>query len=118
MTVVTEVKYIHSVEAEFKKLCKWFQQKEELDLNIAKSKQFIFAALNMVPDKERKEFEDKLDALASEDVSAGLTDSIKNVLLGSFPKRLTAAMVRGKLVRAGFDFSQYSTNPLASVSTV
>lgn len=115
---MAEVKYIQIVEAEFEKLVKWFQQREEADLNIAKSKQLIFAALNMVPDKERKAFEDKLDTLASADVSTGLTDSIKNALLRNFPKRMTAAMVRDELVRARFDFSQYSTNPLASISTI
>jgi hypothetical protein len=80
---------------------------------------FFFATLNMLPDNERTEFlaawneiNEKLTTSES-----SLKDAIHSVLRQAFPKFLTAAEVRDHLRTNGFDFSGYTSNELASVST-
>ncbi len=48
---------------------------------------------------------------------SSLKDAIYSVLCSAFPKYLTASDVRDRLRANGFDFSGYSSNELASVST-
>jgi hypothetical protein len=92
---------------------------EQLETESAKLRQFFFATVNMLPDGEREEF-----IAAMREVSqsvrtseAGLKDAIYKVLIQVSPKFLTAAEVRDQLRANGFDFSEYTSNELASVST-
>jgi hypothetical protein len=90
--------------------------RQALDLNIAKKKQFIKATMNMLPDEDRAALEEALDKLSGE--SLGLTDAIRKVLQNEPKKSFTATDVRDKLKKSSFDFSSYKTNPLASIHAV
>ena len=90
--------------------------RQELDLEIAKKKQFIRATMNMLPDEELERFNTAFESLTGE--SLGLTDAIRKVLQSNPKKPFTATEVRDKLKGANFDFSSYKTNPLASIHAV
>jgi len=95
------------------------KQRDELDAELAKLSQFIMATINMLPDEEHNVFVKAYDEVAevAKAKDIGLKRACLNVLLEASPEYLTAAQVRDKLVSSGFDFSDYTTNPLASVST-
>jgi hypothetical protein len=94
-------------------------QRENLDVEIAKQLEFIRATVNMLSEKESKEFRHQIEeAIKRGKVKeAGLTESIRAILQNSRGQFLTATQVRDRLVNSGFDFSEYLSNPLASVST-
>src|SRR5208337_2582458 len=73
---------------------------------------------NMLPDEQRQAYNDRFDELTSK--SGGLTEAIEDILkyATSEGKYLTVSQVRDHLKKAGFDFSRYTSNPLASVNTV
>src|SRR5882757_9858871 len=89
------------------------KERQELDLKIAQKLQFIRATMNQLADHEKGEFEDWLQKLVG--VSAGLSDSIRTVLRENPRKWHTATQVRDALIKLGFDFGNYASNPLASV---
>jgi hypothetical protein len=93
------------------------RQKEEIEAEIIKLRQFVYATMNMLPDAERMKYQAEFSGLAAE--VAGLTDAVREALKLATQRLtyFTAAQVRDHLVKAGFDFSQYSSNPLASVNT-
>jgi hypothetical protein len=111
--------YLKLVEKEFYKLEKLQRQRNDLDVEIAKSKQFIAATANMLDDEER---ESVLTAIAvieqvEKIAEAGLTEAIRSVLKKNYKEWLTVTKVRDQLKSAGFDFSGYKSSPLASIST-
>lgn len=111
--------YYRLVEKEFYKLEKLQRQRDDLDVEIAKSKQFIAATANMLDDEER---ENVLRAIAviekvEKIAEAGMTDAIRSVLKKNYRQWLTVTKVRDQLKSAGFDFSSYKSSPLASIST-
>lgn len=93
--------------------------RDAIDIELAKLRQFIFATLNMLPDEKRK-FYERTFAESQKFVEsryASLTEAIKKVLQ-EFPNQYhTASQVRDRLVNQGFDFTYYTSNPLASVYT-
>jgi hypothetical protein len=111
--------YYKLVQKEFDKLEKLQRQRDDLDVEIAKSKQFIAATANMLEDEEREwvlktvTLIEKVEKIAE----AGLTDAIRSVLKRDYRQWLTVTQVRDKLKSAGFDFSGYRSSPLASIST-
>ena len=94
------------------------RERDEIDARLMKLRQFIYVTMNMLPDEEKKAYESEFAAVAS--ATGGLTDAIREVLKLATQRQqyFTAAHVRDHLVNAGFDFSRYSSNPLASVSTI
>jgi hypothetical protein len=103
----------------FTKLGFALQARDAADVEIAKQKQFIFATLNMISDEERQQFEARVNAAfeKSDALSAGLTDAIRKILHETGREYITVARVRDRLVKSGFDFTGYTANPLASIST-
>jgi hypothetical protein len=90
-----------------------------LEIEAAKLKQFFAATLNMLPDDKRSEYLALFRELG-EQASASemsLKRAIHHVLLEAHPNYLTVASVRDRLQDKGFDFTEYKSNPLASVST-
>jgi hypothetical protein len=92
---------------------------ERLEIESSKLRQFFFATVNMLPDGERDEFiaamREVTESVAIREIS--LKDAIYKVLTRVSPKFLTAAEVRDQLRASGFDFSEYTSNELASIST-
>jgi hypothetical protein len=91
------------------------ENRQALDLEIAKKRQFIKATMNMLPDDAREAFNAVLENYGGE---LGLTDAIRKVLQTEPKKSFTATEVRDKLKKSGFDFSSYKANPLASIHAV
>jgi hypothetical protein len=96
------------------------QHREDIDLELAKKKQFIRATMNMLSDKEREAFNNDAFNMILEMGTGelGLTDAIRKVLQAQPRKSFTATEVRDKLKEAKFDFSSYKANPLASIHAV
>jgi hypothetical protein len=96
------------------------QKRDQLELDIQKTIQFIHATANMLPDAERDKFWFDVQQVASraEIRTEGLTAAIKDILSKAPKEWFTITMVRDRLVASGFDFSGYTSNPLASISTV
>jgi len=94
-------------------------KKERIDIEIAKLKQFVFATVNLLPEDQARKVAARINGIIIEESisNASLTEAIKKVLVSVYPTWQTVAMVRGHLVMNGFDFSSYSSNALASVST-
>lgn len=88
-------------------------QRQELELKVAQKEQFIRATLNFLPDTQRFAYESTLADYLSPEL--GLSDSIRSVLKSAPKKWHTATEVRDALVKAKFDFTSYSSNPLASI---
>lgn len=92
---------------------------ERLEVEAAKLKQFFTATLNMLPDDARSEyvalFRQMGETAAARETS--LKRAIHHVLLAAYPQYLTVAEIRDRLEAAAFDFSDYKSNPLASIST-
>lgn len=91
-------------------------KRDDLETQIAKKFQFIQATLNLLPDQERLRYAALLSLGRPEE--HGPTIAIKK-LLKRMPNRwMTAREVRDMLIVNGFDFSQYKSNPLASVHSI
>ncbi|MFZ3201512.1 MAG: hypothetical protein WA175_10225 [Candidatus Acidiferrales bacterium] len=102
-----------------KKLEDLYKSRELIDVEIVKLEQFISATANLLPDQVRNVVDELLEN--TQEIyrirEAGLTGAIQKVLRTSPGQWLTVAEVRDRLVSLGFDFSTYTTNPLASIST-
>ena len=94
-------------------------EREELDVESAKLRQFIQATVRMLDDDDRNAFlKWYRDSIAANDMrSEGLTDAIRYILQDSPKEWFSAAAMRDRLNADSFDFSGYASNPLASVST-
>jgi hypothetical protein len=116
---MTDTEYNKIVLDSIQKLRLLIDQREEIELEISKIRQFARAALRMLADDERQQMEKLLDAVNSSDnlSRVGLADAIRNVLEDSPKRWFTVAQVRDVLCDTGFDFSRYTSNPLSSVST-
>jgi len=100
----------------FLRIGNYVQFRDSIEVEIAKLKQLYYATLNLLPDKDRLEFQKQVDELAG-GADEGLSEAVKNILLAA-DGWMTTAMVRDKLRQVGFDFSKYGSNPLASIGTV
>jgi hypothetical protein len=116
---MNDTDYPAVLDASLEKLGAALQKTRELEVEIDKLKQFISAAINMLPDEDRVCFIAKLDQLAfAEDIrSVGLKEAIIRILSAQSKNWFTAANMRDALLESGFDFRNYTANPLASVST-
>jgi hypothetical protein len=95
------------------------RQKSDAEIEVGKLKQFIYATMNMLSDEQRVIFMAKLDQLNFDDNTraVGLKEAITRVLAAQPKKWFTVTKVRDQLLETGFDFRNYTANPLASVST-
>lgn len=111
--------YIAAMSDAFNKLEKFYSDRESIDGEIMKTEQFITAAANLCPDHVRDIATGRIKAM--QDLyrvrDAGLTDAIRLILKASGDWQ-TVTNVRDRLVKSGFNFSLYSSNPLASVSAI
>lgn len=110
-----ELDYKQVLEQAFEQLRELTEQRDQVDLEIAKLQHFVRATANMLPDEERVFFQATVEEWARDQL--GLTDAIRNVLRTG-AKWLTATEVRDSLLSTGFDFRGYTSNPLASIHAV
>ncbi|MBI4459262.1 MAG: hypothetical protein HY648_04285 [Acidobacteria bacterium] len=114
---MTDTDYQKVFIESFGKFAVLLQQREEIDAELMKLRQFLNATMNMLPEEVRATYIEQLDTMASQ--MGGLTEAVRGVLKmatkeGRF---LTTMQIRDHLAKAGFDFSRYTSNPLASVNT-
>ncbi len=116
---MNETDYNAAITETLAKLGAISKQIEGLEIEAAKLRQFFAATLNMLPDDQRADylsaFRDIAATAAARETS--LKKAIHHALLDAYPKYLTATTVRDRLHASGFDFTDYASNPLASVST-
>jgi hypothetical protein len=119
LSLMNDSEYAKILWSSVRKLRSLIEKREEAESEIAKIRQFMRAAVNMLPDNERQKMEKLLSLVDASDTlnRVGLTDAIKTVLERSPKRWFTVAQVRDALGDAGFDFSRYTSNPLSSVST-
>jgi len=115
---VTDPDYIAALNHAFRKFAELFHQKEQIEVELLKLRQYIHATLNMLPDEQRATYQQQLDELASE--LGGVTDAVRGIMRikGLSGGYLTATQVRDQLVNSGFSFTGYTSNPLATVNTI
>jgi hypothetical protein len=96
------------------------RQRTALDAEMSKLWQFIWATTNMLSDQDRNQCLPMITELAKEYevVNQGLTEAIRGVLEKAPTEWFSVVKVRDKLNALGFDFSQYTSNEMASISTV
>lgn len=107
------INYIALLHQEFTEYTNRLRQRQELDFDLAQREQFLRATVNMLPEDQKAPWENLLAVASVGDV--GLSDSIRNVLKSAPRKFYTATEVKNMLIKSGFDFSKYTTNPLSSV---
>lgn len=113
---MTPIDYKSILQQAFAEFGEMIGQRQELDFEIAKKKQFIRATVNMLADEDKATYYEAIERLSG--TALGLTDAIRKVLQREPKKSFTATDVRDKLKKANFDFSSYKTNPLASIHAV
>lgn len=96
------------------KLMQLERQRDSIDVEIAKQKQFFYATLNVLPEEERGLGKEMQELLATRD--EGLKEAVRRVLMAA-DGWLTVAMVRDRLEQTGFDFGKYTAAPLPSIGT-
>jgi len=96
-----------------------YANREEIDVELVKLRQFMYATLNMVSDTEREQLEQEInEAVRKASASAtSLADSIRKVFQEQAYSGFTLGAIRNALMETGFDFSAYKSNPLSSIST-
>lgn len=113
--------YRVALEKAFEDLQTLFRKREYLDGEIAKKKQYIRTAIKQLPISEQHMFESKLELLTKN--LGSLTESVREALrlarLTCAGRKgfVTATQVRDLVMDSGFNFSNYKSNPLASVHT-
>jgi hypothetical protein len=106
------IDYKAVLQGAFEEFGDLWKQRQEIDLKVAQKLQFIRATMNQLPEEDAAEFEDHLQRLVS---GATLMGSVRTVLSENRRKWFTAAKVRDEVKKGGFEFTNYSSNPLASV---
>jgi hypothetical protein len=117
---MTDQDYKAALNAAMKRFSELCDQRDRIEVEMSKLRQFIHATENMLSDEERANHL-AIIAMAmerAESKEVGLTEAIRRILQAETTGAwITVAQVRDRLVNSGFDFSGYMSNPLASVST-
>ncbi len=91
------------------------RQRDEMDVEIAKLRQMVVSAFQLLPEEKQNIFHKEMDDIVNQ--STGLQDAIRLVFSAHPDEWLTVLNVREYLAETGFDFRHYRTNPLASIGT-
>lgn len=111
--------YLTLITDAFSKLENLQRDREAIEAEAMKLEQLIAATANMLADDTKSVVMLRLSNLRelSRLRDVGLTDAIRTILKQRAGDWLTVTNVRDRLISLGFDFTEYSTNPLASIST-
>lgn len=116
---MTDIDYEAVLKDTAIKFASTLHQIDALQAEADKMRQFFVATLNMLPDEKKSKYEAEFHAIVVQNRAkdASLKEAVLKILNQAYPKYLTSADVRDQLLAKGFDFSEYASNPLASVST-
>lgn len=92
------------------------EKRRKLDAEMKRKYQFIVVTLNLLDDADKADFENRIKNVRSQ--VEGLSAAVRRILKDSPGKWYTATSMRDELVESGFDFTGYTSNPLASVHAV
>lgn len=92
------------------------QQRDRLEMEIAKLRQLVIATFPLIPESKQKLYQSEIEAMGEES-GLGLLEAIKLIFSMHKGEWLTVSRVRDYLEEMGFDFRHYRTNPLASIGT-
>lgn len=111
--------YKQTVDASMARYTELRRQIEALSEEADKLFQFIKASAALLPEDQKAAFHQVLDKerVRKSGIARTLTGTITCVLQSNKNQWFSAAQMRDLVVREGFDFSTYKSNPLASVST-
>jgi hypothetical protein len=111
--------YIAVANDAMNKLEELQRQRDAIDAEALKLEQLVIATANMLRDEPKTLVLRRLAIVnaLTQLREGGLTDAIRVILQAARGEWLTVTTVRDRLESAGFDFSTYTTNPLASIST-
>lgn len=98
---------------EHRKLAK---QKDEIEVKLSLLESFIRATARILPDEERPRVQKAIAEMFPK--TLGLTDAVRMALRSHPGKCMSAQIIRTYLEDIGFDFSDYTANPLTSIHTV
>jgi hypothetical protein len=115
---MTSTDYSHTMNDALGEYRALLKERASIDARLLRLRRFIYATADMLPEDQRGTYQAELAEMPSK--MGSLTDSIREALRVAAQRNssLTATEVRDHLKNAGFDFSQYASNPLASVSTI
>lgn len=99
----------------FKKLGELAEEKRRIEREMKNTSGLIKAVLNMMTDEEKGPY--LLELRAYEMKDASLTQAIRN-LLQSTDRYLVPTIIKQLLEEKGYDFSQYTSNPLSTIHTI
>jgi len=111
----TPINYYAMFAAMVKRHNELAQQRNALDIEVAKLKQLIAATFPLIPEEKQQLFQAQIDAM--EEQSASLLKAVKLVFNKYKEEWITPVQVRDHLTAIGFDLTQYKANPLASIAT-
>jgi hypothetical protein len=116
---MTTQDYKSILDGAMTRLGELLNRKEDIEVEISKTRQFVRAAIHMLSDEQRAQFfkEAYEGANRANVKESSLADAIRDVLCETPKTWFTVAEIRDSLVNKNFDFSHYTSNPLASVST-
>src|SRR5437762_10192637 len=110
LLTMTDRDYKKLIDESFQKFTVLFEQRESIDAELMRLRQFLYATINMLPDEDRQAYNDRLDELAGQ--AEGLTEAIRDTLKYAVTEGrfVTVTQIRDYLKKVGFDFSRYTSN--------
>jgi hypothetical protein len=94
-------------------------QRDKIEADVLRLRQVLYATLPMIPEEKREYWQGAVDeaVLRMAMTSASLAESIRKVFRENPNMGMPMTFVRDMLLKSGFDFSSYTSNPLSSIST-
>lgn len=116
---MVDADYQQVIETSLQRFKELSQQREEIDAELLKLKQFLYAALNMIPDKQRSAWQQSIDDTVQRATNrlTSLVGATREVFADNWNMGWGIGGIKQQLEARGFDFSAYKSNPLSSIST-
>jgi hypothetical protein len=116
---MTDADYEVVVKTSLQRFRELYRKREDIDVELAKLRQFLYAALNMIPDQEKIKWERHINAAVNKATAhvVSLAGAIRKIYEEHPNRGWAVGGIRELLIEAGFDFSSYKSNPLSSIST-
>jgi hypothetical protein len=92
------------------------KKKVAIEAEMEKVHELAKAAYNLATDDEKKSFSDYFKSVLQR--RKGLTEAVRDVLQANPKGWFGAVQVRDRLQESGFNFSNYTSNPLSSIHAV
>jgi hypothetical protein len=105
--------YGKSFSDHLKQIANLVEHRDKLDGQIDKLKKLASANYELMDDKEKAAYSGAFEELNRSDQS--LTHEVRRALMLGGGEYLTPTQIRDRLVKSGYDFSRYQSNPLVSI---